>query len=93
MCKQEEWPLLIVVPASLRLTWAEEIERWLPHLRPTSLHIIYSKAERLPVDSHAQVSLSREALDCLQAALASPCVPFIRQKLPYKHKDVEQACA
>lgn len=52
---QEEWPLLIVVPASLRLTWAEELERWLPHLRPSAIHIIYNRSNRLPTQSEAQV--------------------------------------
>ena len=44
---QEEWPLLIIVPASLRLVWAEELERWLPHLRPSSIHVIEGKSDRL----------------------------------------------
>lgn len=44
---QEEWPLLIIVPASLRLVWAEELEKWLPHLRPSSIHVIEGKSDRL----------------------------------------------
>ena len=34
---QDEWPLLVVVPASLRLMWAEEFEKWMPHLRPSQV--------------------------------------------------------
>lgn len=26
---QAEWPMLIISPSSLRLTWAAEIEKWL----------------------------------------------------------------
>ena len=44
---QEEWPLLIIVPASLRLVWAEELEKWLPRLRPSSIHVIEGKTDRL----------------------------------------------
>lgn len=44
---QDEWPLLIIVPASLRLVWAEELEKWLPHLRPSSIHVIEGKSDRL----------------------------------------------
>lgn len=38
-CYREEWPLLIVVPASLRLVWAEAAEAWLPFLRPTDIKV------------------------------------------------------
>lgn len=44
---QDDWPLLIIVPASLRLVWAEELEKWLPHLRPSSIHVIEGKSDRL----------------------------------------------
>ena len=47
MTTQEEWPLLIIVPASLRLVWAEELEKWLPHLRPSSIHVIEGKSDRV----------------------------------------------
>ena len=35
------------MPASLRLVWAEELEKWLPHLRPSSIHVIEGKSDRL----------------------------------------------
>jgi hypothetical protein len=44
---QEEWPLLVVAPASLRLQWAEELERWLPHLRPSSIHVVDCSQSRV----------------------------------------------
>jgi hypothetical protein len=43
----DEWPLLCVVPASLRLVWAEELERWLPHLRPADVRVIEGRDDRL----------------------------------------------
>jgi hypothetical protein len=54
-CFQEEWPALIIVPAALRLVWAEELERWLPHVRPSQIHIVEGKADRLQVafDRHS----------------------------------------
>ncbi|CAI5510126.1 unnamed protein product [Closterium sp. Naga37s-1] len=42
-----EGPLLIVCPACLRLQWAEQLERWLPFLRPSQIHI--GKPPALPV--------------------------------------------
>lgn len=38
-CYRSEWPLLVIVPASLRLVWAEEFEKWLPGLRPSQVTI------------------------------------------------------
>lgn len=29
---KDEWPLLILAPSSLRLSWAAEIVRWLPEI-------------------------------------------------------------
>ncbi|KAK9866369.1 hypothetical protein WJX84_005962 [Apatococcus fuscideae] len=46
---QEEWPLLIIAPASLRLVWAEELERWHPHLRPSQVHVIENRTDRLDI--------------------------------------------
>ncbi|KAL4428086.1 hypothetical protein ABPG75_002175 [Micractinium tetrahymenae] len=46
-CYQDEWPLLVIVPASLRLVWAEELEKWLPHLRPSCIHVIEGKEHRV----------------------------------------------
>ncbi|WIA10259.1 hypothetical protein OEZ85_010458 [Tetradesmus obliquus] len=46
-CYQDEWPLLVIVPASLRLVWAEEVERWLPHVRPGQVTVIEGKEDRL----------------------------------------------
>ena len=52
-CFKEEWPLLIVAPASLRLTWADAMERWLPELRPEDIHIVRGKRDALPHLNHA----------------------------------------
>ncbi len=33
----------------MRLVWAEELEKWLPSVRPCRIHVIESKADRLQV--------------------------------------------
>lgn len=38
-CYREEGPLLVVCPASMRLVWADELERWLPFLSPLDVHL------------------------------------------------------
>ncbi|CAM9206983.1 unnamed protein product, partial [Phaeothamnion confervicola] len=46
-CYMEDWPLLIVVPASMRLTWASEVERWFPRLPASEVHVILGSEDRL----------------------------------------------
>ena len=52
---QDRWPLLVVVPASLRLAWAEELAKWLPHVRPSQVHVIEGRTDRLSGSSIPQV--------------------------------------
>ncbi|XP_022088441.1 DNA annealing helicase and endonuclease ZRANB3-like isoform X2 [Acanthaster planci] len=40
-----EWPLLIVVPSSMRYPWIEELERWLPDLQPRDMNLIMSGSD------------------------------------------------
>ena len=46
-CYTDKWPVLVVVPASLRLVWAEEFEKWMPHLSPSDIHVIFDSADKL----------------------------------------------
>ncbi|XP_033126566.1 DNA annealing helicase and endonuclease ZRANB3-like [Anneissia japonica] len=41
-CYKEEWPLLIIVPSSLRYPWIEELEKWFPELEPGHIHLVNS---------------------------------------------------
>ncbi|XP_075386185.1 DNA annealing helicase and endonuclease ZRANB3 isoform X1 [Tenrec ecaudatus] len=47
---KEEWPVLIVVPSSLRYPWTEEIEKWIPELGPEEIIVIQNKTDvgRIP---------------------------------------------
>ena len=31
---RQDWPMLVVCPASMKYTWASELEKWLPELEP-----------------------------------------------------------
>ncbi|XP_026803599.3 DNA annealing helicase and endonuclease ZRANB3 [Pangasianodon hypophthalmus] len=42
---RHEWPLLIVVPSSLKYPWIEELERWVPELHPEDIYLVESKAD------------------------------------------------
>lgn len=47
---KKEWPLLIVVPSSLKYPWIEEIEKWITDLNPDDINLIESKNDigRIP---------------------------------------------
>ncbi|CAN1151938.1 DNA annealing helicase and endonuclease ZRANB3 [Linum perenne] len=40
-CFIHEGPILIVCPAVLRYSWAEELERWLPSCLPSEIHLVF----------------------------------------------------
>nr|GEV10233.1 DNA annealing helicase and endonuclease ZRANB3 isoform X1 [Tanacetum cinerariifolium] len=40
-CFMNEGPILIVCPAILRYTWAEELEHWLPSCLPSDIHLVF----------------------------------------------------
>ncbi|XP_050756332.1 DNA annealing helicase and endonuclease ZRANB3 [Gymnogyps californianus] len=42
---KNEWPLLIVVPSSLRYPWVDEMEKWIPELSPEDISIIQNKTD------------------------------------------------
>ncbi|KAE8581484.1 hypothetical protein XENTR_v10024805 [Xenopus tropicalis] len=42
---RNEWPLLIVVPSSLRYPWIEEMEKWIPELCPEDITVIENKTD------------------------------------------------
>lgn len=42
---KNEWPLLIVVPSSLRYPWVDELEKWIPDLCPEDIIIIQNKTD------------------------------------------------
>lgn len=70
-CYSDEWPLLVVVPASCRLQWAEEIERWLPHLRPSQLHVIEGQAGRVSTAAKPLVTIT--SFEMLQRLTCEAC--------------------
>ncbi|GMN54237.1 hypothetical protein TIFTF001_023365 [Ficus carica] len=40
-CFMNEGSVLIVCPAILRFSWAEELERWVPFLLPSDIHLVF----------------------------------------------------
>ncbi|XP_041857728.1 SWI/SNF-related matrix-associated actin-dependent regulator of chromatin subfamily A-like protein 1 [Melanotaenia boesemani] len=44
---RNEWPLLVVAPSSVRFTWAEAFQRWLPSLSPDSINVVVKAKDNL----------------------------------------------
>ncbi|XP_077223534.1 SNF2 domain-containing protein / helicase domain-containing protein / HNH endonuclease domain-containing protein isoform X2 [Tasmannia lanceolata] len=46
-CFMSEGPVLVVCPAILRFSWAEELERWLPFILPADIHLVFGHQNNL----------------------------------------------
>ncbi|XP_057601468.1 SWI/SNF-related matrix-associated actin-dependent regulator of chromatin subfamily A-like protein 1 isoform X2 [Hippopotamus amphibius kiboko] len=44
---QKEWPLLVVVPSSVRFTWEQAFRQWLPSLSPDQINVVVTGKDRL----------------------------------------------
>jgi len=67
-CHMHEWtPLLVVCPASIRLLWCEELEKWLPSLRPCDITVVQGNA-----DWGTEGRLAERAPSAADAAPAAP---------------------
>ncbi|KAJ8035846.1 DNA annealing helicase and endonuclease ZRANB3 [Holothuria leucospilota] len=40
-----EWPVLVVLPSSMKYPWIEELEKWLPCLQPNEINLISSSTD------------------------------------------------
>uniref|UniRef100_UPI0037E99A8F DNA annealing helicase and endonuclease ZRANB3 n=1 Tax=Semicossyphus pulcher TaxID=241346 RepID=UPI0037E99A8F len=48
---RQEWPLLVVVPSSLKYPWIEELERWIPELEPGDINLVENKSDTMGISS------------------------------------------
>nr|XP_046237913.1 DNA annealing helicase and endonuclease ZRANB3 isoform X2 [Scatophagus argus] len=48
---RQEWPLLVVVPSSLKYPWIEELERWIPELQPGDINLVENKSHTMRISS------------------------------------------
>ncbi|XP_057675164.1 DNA annealing helicase and endonuclease ZRANB3 isoform X2 [Corythoichthys intestinalis] len=48
---RNEWPLLVVVPSSLKYPWIEELERWIPELQPGDINLVENKSDTMGISS------------------------------------------
>uniref|UniRef100_A0A8C6S4L7 Zinc finger, RAN-binding domain containing 3 n=1 Tax=Neogobius melanostomus TaxID=47308 RepID=A0A8C6S4L7_9GOBI len=48
---RHEWPLLVVVPSSLKYPWIEELEKWIPELKPGDINLVENKSHTMGISS------------------------------------------
>eukprot|EP00929_Paragymnodinium_shiwhaense_P087402 TRINITY_DN4758_c0_g4_i1.p1 TRINITY_DN4758_c0_g4~~TRINITY_DN4758_c0_g4_i1.p1 ORF type:complete len:1168 (+),score=190.77 TRINITY_DN4758_c0_g4_i1:154-3657(+) len=56
---QQEWPLLVVAPSSLRYVWRDQAAQWIPHIvgsDGSSVHVLASGKDRPPPSARMVVS-------------------------------------
>ncbi|XP_005106506.1 DNA annealing helicase and endonuclease ZRANB3 [Aplysia californica] len=39
---RSEWPVLIIVPSSLKFCWIEELEKWMPDILPKDINLVHT---------------------------------------------------
>ncbi|WVZ66594.1 hypothetical protein U9M48_015789 [Paspalum notatum var. saurae] len=72
-CFKDKGSILIVCPAVLRYTWAEELERWDPSFMPKDIHLVFGRQdslERLSATPRA-VIISYQMLYRLRESMAN----------------------
>lgn len=70
-CFMGEGPVLVVCPAILRFSWAEELERWLPFCSPADIHLVFgrksnpvhlTRCPKVVVTSYTMLHLLRKSM-------------------------------
>ncbi|CAA6657426.1 unnamed protein product [Spirodela intermedia] len=46
-CVMDKGPILIICPAILRFSWAEELEHWLPICLPSDIHLVFGHLDNI----------------------------------------------
>ncbi|CAE8633637.1 unnamed protein product, partial [Polarella glacialis] len=83
-----DWPVLLVVPNSLRLVWADELERWIPELGPGGVNVVSSGQDLHGLEKG---SASFHIVTYGILTRASPVREFLRAKEPCKTLVVDES--
>ncbi|KAJ8308700.1 hypothetical protein KUTeg_013574 [Tegillarca granosa] len=60
---RNEWPLLIIVPSSLRFCWVEELEKWIPDIHPKDIYLVQTGNDASGI-ADAKISITTYGLLC-----------------------------
>lgn len=78
LCYRDKWPILVVVPASLRLCWAEEFEKWIPDLYPNDIHVVFDSSDKIRtgIDSKSFPKITIISYQMLRQLSCKHCIRF-----------------
>lgn len=85
---RSDWPVLIVVPNSVRLVWADELERWVPDVGPWAVNTVRSGQDLVGLEKNAA------AFHIVSYGIltrASPVRDFLRERQPFKIMVVDES--
>ncbi|KAI0988225.1 hypothetical protein GJ496_005258 [Pomphorhynchus laevis] len=60
---RSEWPLLIIVPASVKYSWQDQILKWIPNILVDEIHIIDKQCDSISSDYRYPITIV--SYDCL----------------------------
>ena len=93
-----EWPLLVICPTSMSLTWCEELERWCPFLAPGDINLVRShhnaelRRARVTVLTYGLVTNGKERDRLLQNVASAGFKVAIADEAHYlKSKDAQRS--
>ncbi len=61
MLYRNEWPMIVVCPASLKLNWKDEALKWVPNLDTSQIQVIKKKNEFVSRNSHVIILSYQQA--------------------------------
>jgi len=85
---REDWPVLIVAPNSVRLVWADELERWVPDIGPGGVNVIRSGQD---LHSLKQNTASFHIITYGLVGRDSPVRGFLRTQAKFKMVVVDES--
>ena len=85
---RQDWPVVVVVPNSLRLVWADELERWIPELGPHGVNVVKTGHD---VAGLTSAGASFHIITYGILSRASPVRDHLRAHSPFKSIVVDES--
>jgi len=84
---REDWPVLIVVPNSVRFVWADELERWIPDIGPGGVNVVKTSQDVSGLSGPASFHIVTYGL----LSRASPIRDLLRTQSRFKIVVVDES--